>query len=94
MPSTTRHPYRVPREVGRADVRATSLFGRIRVFARGYGGRLYAASEDGDVYVVKAGPTFELLATNKMGEVVIATPAIADGMLIIRGLSRVIAVGE
>lgn len=57
-------------------------------------GRLYAASEDGDVYVVKVGPTFELLATNKMDEVVMATPALADGMLIIRGLNHVFAVSQ
>ena len=55
-------------------------------------GRLYLASEDGDVFVVKAGRTFELLATNPVGEVLMATPAIADGMLILRGLSHVIAV--
>jgi len=36
--------------------------------------------------VVKAGPAFELLATNKMGEVVMATPARTGGILIIRGL--------
>ncbi len=57
-------------------------------------GRLYAASEDGDVYVVKAGPKFELLATNKMGEVVMATPALADGMLIVRGLNHLFAIAE
>lgn len=57
-------------------------------------GRLYAASEDGDVYVVKAGPAFELLATNKMGEVVMATPALADGMLVIRGLNHVFGITE
>jgi outer membrane protein assembly factor BamB len=56
------------------------------------GGRLYLASEDGDVFVVKAGRAFELLATNPVGEVLMATPAIADGMLILRGLSHVIAV--
>ncbi|HEU4872585.1 MAG TPA: PQQ-binding-like beta-propeller repeat protein, partial [Pyrinomonadaceae bacterium] len=39
-------------------------------------GKLYFASEDGDVFVVKAGPTFELLARNPMGEVMMATPAI------------------
>ena len=58
------------------------------------GGRLYAASEDGDIYVVKAGPSYDLLATNKMGEVVMATPAIADGMLIVRGLSHVFGIAE
>ena len=58
------------------------------------GGRLYAASEDGDVYVVKAGPTFELLATNKMNEVVMATPALTDGMLIVRGLNHLFGIAE
>ena len=33
-------------------------------------GRLYFTSEQGEVRVVKAGPEFELLAVNKMGEVV------------------------
>ena len=32
-------------------------------------GKLYLTSEDGDVFVVKAGPTYELLATNAVGEV-------------------------
>lgn len=58
------------------------------------GGRLYAASEDGDVYVVKAGPTFELLAVNKMNEVVMATPALSNGMLIVRGLNHVFGIAE
>jgi len=58
------------------------------------GGRLYAANEDGDIYVVKAGPAFELLAINKMDEVVMATPALTDGMLIVRGLSHVFGIAE
>jgi outer membrane protein assembly factor BamB len=58
------------------------------------GGRLYSASEDGEVYVVKAGPAFELLATNKMDEVVMATPALADGMLIIRGLNHLFGIAQ
>lgn len=53
------------------------------------GGRIYAASEDGDVYVVKAGPQFELMAVNRMGEVVMATPALGADLLIVRGLSHV-----
>jgi outer membrane protein assembly factor BamB len=39
-------------------------------------GKLYLSSEDGDVFVVKAGPKYELMATNPMGEVLMATPAI------------------
>src|SRR4026208_1506479 len=48
------------------------------------GGRLYFTREDGDVYVVKAGPGFELLATNSLGEVAMATPAISEGTLLFR----------
>ena len=43
-------------------------------------GKLYMVSEDGDAYVVRAGPKFELLATNPMGEALMSTPAISDGM--------------
>jgi outer membrane protein assembly factor BamB len=56
-------------------------------------GRLYFASEDGEVFVVKAGPTFELLATNTMSEVIMASPAISGGMLFIRTLGHLVAVG-
>jgi outer membrane protein assembly factor BamB len=48
------------------------------------GGHLYLASEDGDVFVVRAGERFELVATNPIGEVVLATPALANGMIIVR----------
>ncbi|BDC51569.1 serine/threonine protein kinase [Bryobacterales bacterium F-183] len=54
-------------------------------------GKLYFAAEDGDVFVVKAGPTFELLASNEIGEVLMATPAIVDNMLIVRGQNHVFA---
>jgi outer membrane protein assembly factor BamB len=58
------------------------------------GGRLYFTSEDGDVYVVKAGPAYELLATNSLGEVAMATPAISEGTLIFRTRNHLVAVGE
>lgn len=57
-------------------------------------GKLYFASEDGEVYVVKAGAKPELLATNPMGEVLMATPAIVDGMVIVRGRQHLFAIGE
>jgi len=37
-------------------------------------GKLYYTSEEGDVYVVKPGPQFQLLATNSLGKVCMATP--------------------
>lgn len=57
-------------------------------------GRLYFTSEDGDVFVVKAGPAYELLATNSLGEVAMATPAITDGMFIFRTRNHLVAIGE
>ena len=47
-------------------------------------GKLYFASEEGDIFVVKAGPEFEVLATNAMGDECMATPAISEGALFIR----------
>ncbi len=57
-------------------------------------GKLYFSSEDGDVFVVRAGPKYELMATNVMGQPVMATPAISDGLLIVRTKDFVYAVGE
>src|SRR4029453_13475144 len=50
----------------------------------GSGGKVSPASEEGHVYVLKAGPTFELVAENDMGESVLATPAMSEGVLIYR----------
>jgi outer membrane protein assembly factor BamB len=57
-------------------------------------GKLYIAGEDGDVYVIKAGPKYELLAKNTMGEVCMATPAISEGMLLFRTQSHLRAISE
>jgi outer membrane protein assembly factor BamB len=57
-------------------------------------GKIYLASEDGDVFVVKAGPKYELLAKNPVGEVMMATPAISDGLVIVRTISHLFAFGE
>ena len=56
-------------------------------------GKVYFPSEEGDVYVVKAGGTFELLAKNALGEIVMATPAISEGVLFFRGRTHLIAIG-
>jgi hypothetical protein len=55
-------------------------------------GKLYLAGEDGDVFVVKAGRKPEWLATNPMGEVLMATPAISDGIVFVRGLKHLFAI--
>ena len=58
------------------------------------GGRIYFSSEDGEVFVIKAGPVYELLSTNRMGEPLMATPAASDGIMVIRGQRHVFAVQE
>ena len=57
-------------------------------------GKLYLASEDGDVFVVKAGKTYELLSRNVMDQPLMATPAISNGMLIVRGENTIYALAE
>ncbi|HEY5910427.1 MAG TPA: PQQ-binding-like beta-propeller repeat protein [Verrucomicrobiae bacterium] len=56
-------------------------------------GKLYFTSERGNVFVVKPGADFAVLATNRMGEVCMATPAISDGTIFFRTQAQVVAVG-
>jgi len=58
------------------------------------GGRIYFTSEEGEVYVVKTGAVFELLATNKMGEISMASPAVSDGVLYFRTRGHVVAIAD
>jgi outer membrane protein assembly factor BamB len=55
-------------------------------------GRIYFTSEEGDVYVLKAGTTFEQIAVNPLGEVAMATPAIADGVMFFRTRAHLVAI--
>ena len=59
-----------------------------------YDGKILIASEEGDLFVIKAGPEFEVLATNSMNEVVWASPAISNGKIYIRGDRHLFAVGQ
>jgi len=55
-------------------------------------GKIYFSSENGTIYVIKAGPVFELLAKNEMNDVCMATPAISGNAIIFRTQHAVIAV--
>jgi outer membrane protein assembly factor BamB len=57
-------------------------------------GKILLTSEDGDSFVIKAGPVHEVLATNSVGEPVYASPAIANGMIYIRGERHLFAIGK
>ena len=56
------------------------------------GEHLYFGTEEGKVYVSKVGDSWRELAVNDMGEAVMATPAIADGVLYVRTLSKLYAI--
>jgi outer membrane protein assembly factor BamB len=59
------------------------------------GDKLYAVNQGGDAFVFKADPAkFELLATNSLGEKVIASIAVSDGLLFIRGYQNLWCIGK
>jgi outer membrane protein assembly factor BamB len=53
-----------------------------------YNGKIFCLSEDGDTFVIQAGPEYKLLGKNSLNEMCMATPAIAGGSLIIRTASK------
>jgi outer membrane protein assembly factor BamB len=57
-------------------------------------GKILMTSEDGDTFMVKAGPKHEVLGTNSIGEPVYASPAIADGRIFIRGEKNLYCIGS
>jgi len=56
------------------------------------GGKLYAAREDGVVFVANVKEQFELLGENDMGEPIIASPVAVSGRLLFRGESHLFCV--
>jgi hypothetical protein len=55
--------------------------------------KLYCITVDGDVVVLRAGPKYELLGVNPLGEKSHATPAVANGRMFLRTFSRLFCVG-
>ena len=55
-------------------------------------GKLYFSSEDGNIFVIQAGPEFKLLAKNEMKDVCMATPAISGNTIYFRTQHFLIAV--
>ena len=59
-----------------------------------YNGKIFALSEDGDTFVIQAGPEFKVLGKNPLDEMCMATPAVARGSLIIRTATKLYRVGK
>jgi len=58
------------------------------------GGHVYIADEDGDLFVVRAGRSFQVDAATAFGETIFATPAIDGNLLIVRTRGHLIALGN
>lgn len=79
------------------------IYGRQRISAEStgftaspwaYNGKVFLLSEDGDTFVVQAGPEFKVLGKNALGELALATPAVADRSLIIRTASNLYRIAK
>jgi outer membrane protein assembly factor BamB len=73
---------------------------RLPVIGSGYSaspvaadGKIYLSNEDGEIMVVAAGQKFSHIATNTMGELLMATPALSDGVMYVRSAESLFAVG-
>ncbi len=78
------------------------IYGKTRFSPKGsftsspwaYDGKIFCLSEDGLTYVIKAGPEFEILRTNPLDELCIATPSVVGGNLLIRTLTKLYCMTE
>jgi outer membrane protein assembly factor BamB len=59
-----------------------------------YGGFIAMTSEEGETFMVKAGPSHAIVRTNTVGEPVYSSPAIANGRIYIRGEKHLFAIGS
>ena len=57
-------------------------------------GKIFFTNDEGQTFVLKAGPEFELLHTNDIGAPTLASPALVDGYWYIRTSRELIAIGE
>ena len=57
-------------------------------------GKVYLSGEDGLVFEMKVGDEPELIAVHEMGEPLMASPALSEGVMYLRGQSHLFAVGK
>jgi outer membrane protein assembly factor BamB len=59
-----------------------------------FDGKVFFTNDDGQTFVLKAGPTFELLHVNDIGERTLASPALVDGRWYVRTDRNLYAIGK
>jgi len=71
-------------KTGKVVYEKQRLGGSVTASPWAYDGKIFCLSEEGKTSVVQAGPEFKVIEQNDLGEVALATPAIADGRLFVR----------
>jgi len=57
-------------------------------------GKVFFTNDDGETFVVRAGPTFEIIRVNRLGAPVLASPALVDRTWFFRTASELVAIGS
>jgi outer membrane protein assembly factor BamB len=57
-------------------------------------GLVYFLNDDGVMHVVKAGPEYELVARNELGEKTYASPAFSNGKMYLRSFKNLYCIGQ
>ena len=57
-------------------------------------GKIYLSNEDGAIAIVAADRAFRHVATNDLGEPIMATPALSRGVMFVRTMNSVFAIGR
>ena len=57
-------------------------------------GKIYMSNEEGTTVVLKAGPTFEVLAENALDDYLLSSPAVSDGQIFIRTTKHLYCIGK
>ena len=76
-------------EGGRVPVPATFTASPVAVE-----GKILITSDDGDTFVIKAGPGYEIVRTNSVSESVYASLALSQGKILIRGEKNLYCIGQ
>ena len=59
-----------------------------------YNGKIFVLSEDGDTFVIQAGPEYKLLGKNSLNEMALASPAVAGDSLFIRTATKLYRISQ
>jgi outer membrane protein assembly factor BamB len=77
------------------------VYGRQRLRSATYSGspvladgKIYVTNEDGVTVVVKAGPTFQVLAENDFDDYTLSSPAVSEGQIFIRTATHLYCIGK